>query len=290
MSRGLPSGFQAAARRKRSLAVGLSALALIFLTYLALYTVRGQNMDNLSMEALIAAAGKLHVQLSSLRRLVSVSALAVISVGVVIVALIRRRAALALRALLVVGGANLTAQALKALLTRPDLGVSLYLDNSYPSGHVTYAAAIAAALIMVSPHRARSALTALGWAWTALMSLMVISQGWHRLSDVLAALLLVAFWGFLAAPGEIRTLPPSGWAGVGRALTWTAFAVGVGLFAVAAAMYAPQLSEPLSLPEIYDLTAFGTRAGTVLAAATVLLSTGLAGVILGGLDRLGQGR
>lgn len=290
MARNLPGGFQAAVRRRRSLIVGGSALGIATLTYVSLYTVRGQNLDNLSMEALISTPDWLHVLLAPLQSLVSLPALAVMSVVVAIIAIARRRLALAWRALLVVGAANVTAQLLKEILNRPELGVGVHLDNSYPSGHVTYAAAIAFALVMVAPHRFRSALAVFGWAWTSLMSLMVISQGWHRLSDVLAALLLVAFWGFIAAPAEIRSVLPSPRSDVVRALAWGTLLLGTALFAAAATAYSGRLTEPLSLMEMYEMTGSGSRTGTLMAVATFLLPTGLAGVIFNGLDRLGGGQ
>lgn len=290
MAMRLPGGFQAAARRRRSLAVGLSFVALLILTYVSLYTVRGQNLDNLSMEALRAGTEWLPSVLSGLQSLVSVPALVVMSLVVAGIAAFRRRGALAARALIVVGAANVVSQFLKGVLGRPELGVGISLPNSYPSGHVTYAAAIAFALVMVAPHRLRSTFAAFGWAWTTLMSLMVISMGWHRLADVLAALLIVTFWGCLAAPAEAGRAGTSTRSNVVQGLAWGALLCGVGLFAAAAATYSSRVGTPLTLAELYALTAHGTRAGTVMAAATFLLPAGLAGVIFNGVDRLGGGQ
>ncbi len=286
----VPSGFQAAARRRRSVAVGAAFIGLIFLTYVSLYTVPGQNLDNLSMESLAAGSQWFPFALSRLQSLVSVPALVVMSLVVVATAVVRRRAALAVRSLVVVGAANVTAQLLKKVLTRPELEVGVSLPNSFPSGHVAYAAAISFAMVMVAPHRARSFFAAFGWAWTSLMSLMVISQGWHRLSDVLAALLIVTLWGFLAAPAEIRRVDPSQLSNALHAAAWGALVVGLGLYAAAAAAYSSRIGVPLSMTEIYALASRGSAVSTLMAVATFLLPTGLAGTIFVGLDRLGGGQ
>lgn len=284
----LPAGFQAEARRWRSAAVLLCTVALVALTYLSLGTVRGQNLDNLAMESLMSSSVAAPLHLEYLRALVSVPALAVLSVVVGLLALLRRRPALAWRALLVVVGANVSAQVLKELISRPYLGVSFDLQNSYPSGHVAYAAAIAVALIIVAPRGWRSPLTFVGWVWTTLMGVMVISGGWHRLSDVLASLLVVAIWGFLAAPAEIRPRVLPG-------LTRAATAVSGGLLFCGAAVFGFAVSRlwavsgaALSRKEILDLVTPGTVAGNSMALATFLLVAGLTAVFLNGVDRLSE--
>lgn len=286
----LPPGFQAAARRRRSLVVLLSAISLIVLSYLALYTVVGQNIDNLTMEAVAASARWLHLRLGAVSAAVSIPALGAISIGVVAVAIARRRAALAWRALLVVGGANATAQLLKEILPRPELGVGIQLENSYPSGHVTYAAAIAVALIMVAPRGFRSPAALVGWLWTTLMGLMVISQGWHRLADVVGALLIVALWGFASAPAELRPRVQPGLTRAGTYLAAATSAIGIILFVVSVIIIIPEVFAPLSYGEIGEMVEVGTREGVLFSLATLLLLGGLGGLLLNGIDRLSEAR
>ena len=73
--------------------------------------------------------------------------------GVCAIALWRRRPADALGALVIVAGANLTTQAMKAVLAHPRLqaavGVGPHHEVGFPSGHATAAASIAIALVLV---------------------------------------------------------------------------------------------------------------------------------------------
>ena len=63
-------------------------------------------------------------------------------------------------AIVVVAGANLTTQVLKAVLEHArckafEHGIQLPWPNSFPSGHTTAAASIAVALLLVAPARHR---------------------------------------------------------------------------------------------------------------------------------------
>lgn len=116
----------------------------------------------------------------------------------VLVALVRRRASAAIGAVVLMAVANLTTQVLKhVLLDRPDLGVTYDLANSFPSGHTTAAATVAAALVLVTAPRWRPLVLLAGGAYAALCGWATLANGWHRPSDVLAAFAVVAAWYFL---------------------------------------------------------------------------------------------
>ncbi|MDO5672926.1 MAG: phosphatase PAP2 family protein [Actinomycetaceae bacterium] len=193
---------------KRIKRVGLStfyAAIAAAITWVCVYTVPGQNLDALAHTASKAAKGALLRIDTYLLDLVSIPIVAGVMAIAAAVALIRKRWALAARAILLVVGANVTTQALKHyILQRPDLGVDIATVNSLPSGHTTAAAAAAAALIMVVPHSWRTAATWLGTILTTLMGASVLANGWHRLSDVLVAILVVATWTLALAPYEKR--------------------------------------------------------------------------------------
>lgn len=113
----------------------------------------------------------------------------------------RRREVLA--AVVVVAGANVTTQALKAVLEHArnkafEHGFGLPWPNSFPSGHTTAAASIAVALLLVVPAGYRLLAAGVGAALTAAVGLAVVILGWHYPSDVLGALLVVATWGLCA--------------------------------------------------------------------------------------------
>jgi membrane-associated phospholipid phosphatase len=118
----------------------------------------------------------------------------------------RRREVLA--ALVVVAGANLTTQILKATLEHLrqrvfEAGFELPWANSFPSGHTTAAASIAVALLLVVPASRRGLATLVGAALTAVVGLSTVMLAWHYPSDVIGGLLVVGAWG-LAALAVLR--------------------------------------------------------------------------------------
>lgn len=116
----------------------------------------------------------------------------------VLIAVLRRRPADAVGVLVLMAGANVSTQALKhALFERPDLGVTFDLANSFPSGHTTAAAGLAAVLVLVTAPRWRPLMLLLGGVCAALAGWATVTNGWHRPSDVVAALAVVAAWYFL---------------------------------------------------------------------------------------------
>jgi membrane-associated phospholipid phosphatase len=121
-----------------------------------------------------------------------------VATGVVgFIALIRGRVAVALMAMVLVVGANLTTQLLKLQIVRPDLGVDPEREaagNSMPSGHAAVAASVAIALVLVLPARVRGFGGLLGAGFAALAGVATLSAGWHRPSDAVAALLVVGGW------------------------------------------------------------------------------------------------
>jgi membrane-associated phospholipid phosphatase len=131
---------------------------------------------------------------------VGIPALVVVAVVLAGFALARGRVARVVSAVALVLGAELLTQVLKAGLVRPD---SLD-DNSLPSGHVTFIAALGAAVVLVVPRvfRPLAAVTAL--AVTGVAGVAVMLAGWHRPSDVVAALgVVVATAGVVTLAGAL---------------------------------------------------------------------------------------
>lgn len=105
-------------------------------------------------------------------------------------------------AVIVVFGANLSTQLMKAVLDHPRLqsalGATHHIEVGYPSGHTTAALAASFALWLVAPPRYRPAAILVGATYGILVGTGVVVAGWHYLSDVAGAILVVGFWACLA--------------------------------------------------------------------------------------------
>jgi len=169
--------------------------------WLALVTTGpGQVVDEIAFAGSVMGRDLLDAQATSVLSVVSEGTLALGLLVVVVIAVVRRRLPLAVAAVVVVGGANVSTQLLKkVVLERPALGLGDV--NSLPSGHTTVAATVAVALVLVVPVAARGSAAVLGALYAAVTGVSTLVAGWHRPSDVAAALLVVAAWTALAVAG-----------------------------------------------------------------------------------------
>ncbi len=112
---------------------------------------------------------------------------------VMLIALLRRKPLLALTAALVMGTSVGAAEVAKHFLPRPELVQAPpgWLTNSFPSGHVTVALAIGIGAVIVAPYAMRWLITIIAAIYAAGIGMDVATAGWHRLSDVFGAALLV---------------------------------------------------------------------------------------------------
>ncbi len=179
-----------------------AALAVVLLAAFSLYTVVGQSVDTLVMYAFAAHLPFLKVLDFLLHTLVSTPALLFVTAVMAVAIVIRRRFALFWRVAAVLVLANGTTQLLKMALIRPNLGVGHPLANSYPSGHVTLVASIMLVLVAAVPPRYRTATAIFGWALTTVVGMTVMGLGWHRLSDVLGAVLVAFAFAVAILPSE----------------------------------------------------------------------------------------
>ncbi|WP_033294616.1 phosphatase PAP2 family protein [Amycolatopsis jejuensis] len=116
-------------------------------------------------------------------------------VVIVLLAVVRRRFALGVTALVLFLLPLAAAQLLKIyLLDRPDIGSAGGgpSHNSFPSGHVTAATAVLLALAVVLPARFRTWVLAVGAPGVAWVAAATVALSWHRLSDTVGGSLLVA--------------------------------------------------------------------------------------------------
>lgn len=182
----------------------------------ALTTTTGQWLDELAFQQAKSAFPELSVRAQRLLDLVPWAVGAVSAVCLAVLAVRSRRLAPAVTGAAVVVLSNLTVQLLKrVVLEKPDLGVQETAVNSFPSGHTAAAAAAAAVVLLAAPARSRPVVALLGAGATTATGVATLLNGWHRPSDVVAALLVVAGWTALGglvlrATGPVEQPVPGG--------------------------------------------------------------------------------
>jgi membrane-associated phospholipid phosphatase len=156
---------------------------------------------------------------------ISLAFLVAATAGLGLFSLVSGRPYLAAGVVTAIVGANVTTQILKDALERPLLLSSggLNYGNSFPSGHVTVAASLAFAVLLVAPRPLRR-LTALGGAaYMTIIGVSTIATGWHRLADALGAVLIALAWAAVSAAVVAQrsgSMPRRTWArGAGTGLS-----------------------------------------------------------------------
>ena len=121
----------------------------------------------------------------------------------VLIALVRRRAGLAIMIGLVVLGANETTQLLKPLFA----GSHYYVvggpttNASWPSGHATAAMTLALCFVLAVPSRWRPAVGAVMAAFAVAVCYSFLELGWHYPSDVLGGFEVATIWTLTGIAG-----------------------------------------------------------------------------------------
>ncbi|GAB97346.1 membrane-associated phospholipid phosphatase [Kineosphaera limosa] len=186
-----------------TLLIVLGGLTVAGLTMLVVWTHLGQRADERSLWS-IAVPAQFRAFIHAWLDVVSLEFIA-LAVGVsVLLALLRRRPRAALAALVVVAGANITTQILKAAIPRPEYGVGNAM-NSLPSGHTTVMASLALALLFTAGRPLRPLLVVFVSAAATFTGAATVIERWHRPSDVIAALGVCAAWAGVA--GLLGLLP-----------------------------------------------------------------------------------
>jgi membrane-associated phospholipid phosphatase len=175
-------------------AAGAAAVYAVFVR-----TALGQVVDEAAMRGAEVRHERVVAVLSHTLDGTSLLSISVVAVVAAAIGLLRRRVDLAVAAGVLVLGANLTTQVLKAQLVRPPLGDPA--PNSLPSGHTTAAVSVAFALVLVLPYAARAALALAGAGYVTVIAVATVWAAWHRPSDTIAALLVTLGWGALAVTG-----------------------------------------------------------------------------------------
>jgi membrane-associated phospholipid phosphatase len=142
----------------------------------------------------------------------------------VLIALVRRRARVAVVITAILLGANLTTQFLKPLLAAPRMGGIVGLAQispaSWPSGHATAAMSLALCMVLASPARVRPAAAALGGVFAVAVSYSFLTLEWHYPSDVFGGFLVALVWTLVGIAtvyaSDVRWPRPAAAEGGGR--------------------------------------------------------------------------
>lgn len=290
LRRGLTAGYV------RRFSVALFAVWLFVSCYLIFVGTRaGQATDTLAMFALSELNGAFAPWDQVLLREWYLFILVPLIAAAVIVALVRRRFALGARMLVMVVAATVTTQLLKHfLLSRPALGITYYMTNSFPSGHTTTAGAAAVALVMVAADRWREVATYLSALVLWLVALAVIVARWHRPSDVFAAICVVAVFSLLLSPLELGGERGQRALRRGRIVTFlAAIMVLVGIMMVSYGYFqlgagTPYFSVGSASSDLRQLAASRHRLALLLAGGTVLTLAGACWIFVFEVARSGM--
>lgn len=287
-------GTRVARGRLVGIAVALFAAAGVWVLWYVFVTTRtGQLLDAAVLEGAHYGRTRLWRLAEPVLDVISVPFIAVVLLVAVILALVRRQWLLTLQVGLLMAGANLTTQLLKyAVLQRPDLGLGDRVVNTMPSGHTTAAASCAVALVLVVPRRMRPMAATLGAIYTVGTGVATLIGGWHRPSDVVAAVLVVLAWAGMVS--ALRpTGPPASAKHRRRETSTVSLMLGLGLVAGAIAAIGSQRTvlalreTPVDLLNGLEsrtdlLTAYG--GGALGIAAATLMAFGILLLMLRGYE------
>ena len=187
-----------AGRPSAALVALLATASVLALWWVFITTSTGQRIEGIALDSSLIGRRTLAAPTLAVLDLLSLPFLAIVTFSGVAVTIARRQWMLAAALPLFVFAANATTQVLKNLIiSRPDFGLAHDYGNSFPSGHTTVAAtaAVVAVLAVASAWRWLAAL--LGWGFAAVTGVATMVNGWHRASDVVAALLVVLAWAAL---------------------------------------------------------------------------------------------
>ncbi len=272
---------------RRLLLVGLAAAVATALLYVvAVRTPLGQALDDLVLWGRPPAdADAVELAWRALATL-NLAVVAVATAGLAGIALVVGRPVLAAGVVVIIAGANVTTQLLKeVILERPNLvGSEAYAyGNSFPSGHVTLAASLALAALLVAPRRLRSLVALAGAAYVSVVGMSTLTAGWHRLADAIGAILVALAWAGLVAAVVVTwrgSMPRHTWhRGSSRLATRLLLGGALGIFLVAVVVLAwawlsragsGSLAEALEAPLAYVVALAILAAGAIFASASLL--------------------
>lgn len=273
-SHSLPRARELSASRLALVTAALGVATLAAATVLVVWTKPGQRADERSRWS-VAVPPEMRETISAWLGTVSVGSIVAVLLLVLLVGVLRRSLGLALGAVALVGGANVTTQLLKELIPRPAYGVGP-LGNSLPSGHTTAWTSLGLALLLVAPRPLRPLLVLVASAVATFTGASTVLERWHRPSDVIAAFGVCAIWAGATLWVLLRRRERTARGReVGRARMWRRLALHLGAGILGAVLVGVLLI-------VGGLVAHETPSNVVVGAV-MLTATGVTGAILAAL-------
>ena len=187
-----------------ALAAALTAVAFAWgaaavVGWAALGTVPGQYLD----EQALRAAQQLTLLGNRTRQVLDTLPAVGAGLGALALTVLSVRARSVYAAVVGMGvaaAAAVSVQVLKRLvIDKPDLAVQEVTLNSFPSGHTAIAAVAGMVLVLAVPAPARAPVGLTAALDTAVAGASTVINGWHRPSDVIAAVFITAGWAMLGS-------------------------------------------------------------------------------------------
>jgi membrane-associated phospholipid phosphatase len=195
-------------RPSRALWAAFACLAGLFATGVVAYRwplVRANDASTRSAFTALAAHPQLTGPANAIANAVDPLPYALIAVAYALIALVRRRVAVAVAVPAAMVAASAATEVLKPLVAhvRSDwFGVGSQLGvPSWPSGHATAAMMVALGGVLVAPATLRPLVALLGSGLAIGVSYSILMLGWHFPSDVLGGFLVAGLWTALAIFG-----------------------------------------------------------------------------------------
>ncbi|MGO4595877.1 phosphatase PAP2 family protein [Leifsonia sp. 2TAF2] len=177
--------------------VSAGLFAAVYLIFVRSYI--GQVIDERAFAGADAWKGAVIDFAQSFLDALPVASVVIGAIVAVIIVLVRRNWLVFAIAVGAAIGANVSTQLLKyTILSRPEKGVDVGLANSLPSGHTAVAASAALVVFLLASPRFRPLAAVIGSVFAIAAGASTLVEQWHRPSDVVAGMLVVAFWGCLA--------------------------------------------------------------------------------------------
>jgi hypothetical protein len=265
---------------RRLAALGILSAALVAAVWVGTTgTVASQQIADMILYGRVAADPAVLGAATETLSAVSLAFAATVILGLLILALARGGFGLAIAVLVLLGGANLTAQGLKLALERPNLlgDMAYATGNSFPSGYVTIVSSLGLACVLVVPRRVRTAVAIAAAALIAAVGVSTMIAGSHRLADVEGAVFISLSWASLVTAILVYAqgwMPRRTW---GRELGGPAMRVvgASGALAIVAGTMGILVLGlgPTPLAELIPAQALGPR--TFVAALAIAAGTSL---------------